>query len=342
MREAMFIKKNVDKWNKYQHEPAASPDETAERFTTIIDDISYAKTFYPRSKMTRWLNGLGATIYQNVYRNKKEKFSRVFDFWKYELPFLFKKYHRIFLFTTIVFFLFVLIGVFASIHNPDFIRQTMGDRYVNNTQDNINSGDPFGVYDKESSFSMFIRIAFNNIRVSFFMFISGFTGGLVTIILLWKNGLMLGAFHYMFFDLSSELGRQSIMVVWLHGTIEIASIIVAGTAGFVLANGFLFPGTYSRLDSFKKGATDAAKILICLIPFFMLAAFLESYITRLMGQTFDNDKTVVLPEWGGALILIASVLLIIFYFVIWPIYLNKKGYFRQETGIINRLNITNE
>jgi len=91
MREAMFIKKNVEKWTRYQQEKPANPDETAERFTTLIDDLSYAKTYYPRSKATRWINGLAASIYQDIYRNKKEKLSRVFDFWKYELPLTFQK-----------------------------------------------------------------------------------------------------------------------------------------------------------------------------------------------------------------------------------------------------------
>ena len=69
----MFIKKNADKWNKYQHEPANNPDETAERFVNLIDDLSYGKTLYPKSKVTRWVNGNAAGIYQSIYQNKKRK-----------------------------------------------------------------------------------------------------------------------------------------------------------------------------------------------------------------------------------------------------------------------------
>src|SRR6187401_52230 len=107
MREALFIKKNAKKWNAYQNGATTNPDETAERFITLIDDLSYAKTFYPKSKVTRWINGIAASIYQNIYKNKKEKYGRIFQFWKYELPLLFKKYHRIFLFTAFVFILCV-------------------------------------------------------------------------------------------------------------------------------------------------------------------------------------------------------------------------------------------
>jgi uncharacterized membrane protein SpoIIM required for sporulation len=335
MREAMFIKKNADKWKEYQHSPTDNPDETADRFITLIDDLSYAKTFYPKSKVTRWINGIAAGIYQSIYQNKKEKYSRIFQFWKFELPLLFKRYHRIFLFATLCFLLFVAVGVFSSMQNEDFIRGVLSDEYVNDTEENIAKGDPFGVYKDNNPFSMFMLIAFNNIKVAFLAFVFGFTLGILTMWIMWQNGLMLGCFQYLFF--SKGLGIKSVLVIWIHGTLEISAIVIASTAGFILASGILFPGTYSRLDSFKRNAKDAAKVLICIIPVFITAAFFESYITHLMSQTYDADSKTGLPVWASILILVCSFSFIIWYFVILPIRLHKKGYYIQPDGIINRL-----
>lgn len=335
MREAMFIKKNAEKWNTYQHSPTDNPDETAERFVNLIDDLSYAKTFYPKSKVTRWVNGIAAGIYQSIYQNKKEKYSRIFQFWKFELPLLFKRYHRIFLFTTIIFSLVVAIGFFSSRNNPDFVRGVLGDDYVNMTESNIDKGDPFGVYKDGNPFSMFVVIGYNNISVAFKAFIGGFTLGLFTMFILWSNGLMLGAFQYMFF--AKGLGVQSIMVIWIHGTLEISAIVISATAGFILAAGILFPGTYSRMTSFKRNAKDAAKVLISLVPIFIVAAFFESYVTHLMSQTFDKTNNSGLPVWASVIILALSSAFIIWYFIILPIRLHKKGYYIQPDGIINRL-----
>ena len=335
MREAMFIKKNAAKWTEYQTVPAGDADEMAERFTNIIDDLSYAKTFYPRSKATRWLNGLAASIYQNVYQNKKEKYSRIFTFWKYEIPLLFYRYHKVLLFTFLTFALFIAIGAFASYKDPQVIREILGDRYVNMTETNIKNGDPFGVYRDDSKFAMFMRIAFNNVRVAITTFLSGFTLGIFTLYLLWNNGIMIGAFEQMFF--AHGMGWQSIMTIWIHGTIEIASIIIAGTAGFILANGLLFPGTYSRGESLKRKGKDAGKIMIALIPFIVVAAVLESYVTYLMSSTFDNESNLSLPIWAGGIILALSLLLMVFYFVLWPIYLNKKGFYLVKGGVANRI-----
>src|SRR5665647_274417 len=114
MREARFIKKNVDKWNQYQHEKTNDPDEMADRFITLLDDLSYAKTFYPKSKVTRWINGIAASISQTIYQNKRVGFARVIPFWKYALPLLFRRYHKSFLFTFLLLVSFVFRGGVSS------------------------------------------------------------------------------------------------------------------------------------------------------------------------------------------------------------------------------------
>ncbi len=338
MREALFIKKNAKKWNEYQHLQTEDPDQLADRFITLLDDLSYSKTFYPHSKVTRWINSLAITIYQTVYRNKKQRFSRILLFWRYELPLLFRKHHQLFLYTFLLFFVFCTMSVFSSMKEDDFVEGVLGSRYVAMTEDNIEKGDPFGVYRDESRFAMFVRIAFNNIKVGFLMVAGGIAFGLGTLWVLFKNCMMLGSFQYLFF--ANDLGIQSILVIWIHGTVEIASIVIAGAAGFVLANGILFPGTYTRMESFKRNAKDAAKILICLIPFFIGAAFLESYITHLMSDAYDKAPGGM-PAWVSVLILGSSFLLITWYFIALPILLHRKGFFIKKDGIVSRLQPNN-
>ncbi|MEI9954767.1 MAG: stage II sporulation protein M [Ferruginibacter sp.] len=343
MREAMFIKKNVEKWKEYQHSQTDNPDETAERFITLIDDLSYAKTFYPRSKVTRWINGIAAGIYLNIYKNKKEKYTRIFTFWKYELPLLFKRYHKILLFTFLIFVLFVTIGAWSSKHDPSFVRGILGGGYVDMTEENISKGDPFGVYKDDNPFLMFVFIAFNNIFVALMSVLGGFFLGYPTIYHwpiwhfagLWDTGMMLGSFQYMFF--AHGLGWKSIMVIWIHGSLEISIFVIAAASGFIITNGILFPGTHSRFISFKRGVKDAFKVVLVIIPILIVAAFFESYITHLMSETFNKSGSGGLPVWVSIIILASSISFIIYYFVLLPIRLHKKGYFIQPDGIINRL-----
>ncbi len=66
MREPLFVKQNAEKWKSFEQAPTADPDEVAERFIKITDDLAYAKTFYPKSKTTEYLNGLAAQLHQTI------------------------------------------------------------------------------------------------------------------------------------------------------------------------------------------------------------------------------------------------------------------------------------
>ncbi|MDO6431216.1 stage II sporulation protein M [Flavitalea sp. BT771] len=306
MREGLFIKKNIDKWKQYQYEPATDPDEMAGQFTELVNDLGYSKTFYPHSKVTLYLNGLASRIYLGIYRNKKEQVSRILSFWKTELPTVVRRYHREIFYSFLVFTLFAILAAFSAAHDETFVRGVLGDRYMDMTEENIAKGDPFGVYKHQDQLSMFTWIAVNNIKVSFMVFVSGFILSIGTIWQLFNNGVMLGAFQYYFF--AKGLGWQSILVIWIHGTLEISSIIIAGGAGFILGNSILFPGTHRRLHSLKRGAKDGVKLMIGLVPIFIVAAFLEGFVTRYS----------TMPVWLSIMILAASLGFIVWYFIIYP------------------------
>ena len=111
MREALFIKQNADRWKKYEDQKALSPDELADSFISITDDLAYAKTFYPGSSTTKYLNGLASRFHQSIYKNKKEKSSRFILFWKAELPLIFYSHRRTILYSFLFFFVFFSYGL---------------------------------------------------------------------------------------------------------------------------------------------------------------------------------------------------------------------------------------
>lgn len=312
MREGSFIKKNIDKWKQYQYETATDPDEMANEFTELVNDLGYAKTFYPQSKVTQYLNGLASRIYLGIYKNKKEESSRILRFWKTELPLVVRKYHREIGYAFIIFVLFAVMAAFSAAHDETFVRGVLGDGYVEMTEDNIAKGDPFGVYKSGDKLGMFLHIAVNNIQVSFTVFVAGIFLSLGTVWMLFRNGVMVGAFQYYFF--AKGLGWKSVLVIWIHGTLEVSSIIIAGAAGLILGNSILFPRTLKRIDSLKKGAKDGLKFMIGLVPVFMTAAFLEGFVTRYS----------TMPVWLSLSILLSSLTFIIWYFVIYPVRVERK------------------
>lgn len=312
MREALFVKQNSKKWREYEVLDTSDPDLLAERFITVTDDLAYSKTFYPKSKTTVYLNGLASRLHQSIYKNRKERSGRFVKFWQYELPLLFKKHEKKLLYSFVFFLVFSLMGALSARYDDSFIRLIVGDAYVKMTNENIAKGDPFGVYKEHNEFLMFFAIGFNNIFVSFLTFVSGIFLSVGTLFCLVKNGIMIGAFQYYFF--SKGLGWDSVLVIWLHGTLEISAIVLAGGAGLVLGNSFLFPKTYTRIVSLKTGAKEGLKIVIGLIPVFICAAFIEGFITR----------HTEMPVWQSVSVLVLSLTFVIWYVIIYPQRLSKK------------------
>jgi len=312
MREPLFVKQNSAKWKNFETQVSNDPDELADRFIQITDDLAFAKTFYPNSKTTAYLNGLAAGLHQSIYKNKKEKSNRFISFWKHELPMLFYTYRSQLLYAFLFFFVFCLMGALSAKYDESFVRLILGDAYVDMTEANIAKNDPFAVYKQQSEFLMFAFIGINNIYVALKAFVAGIFVSVGTVYALFYNGLMLGSFQYFFF--SKNLGLASVLVVWIHGTLEISSIIIAGAAGLVLGNSILFPKTFTRMESLKRGARHGMQIVIGLVPIFIVAAFFEGFITR----------HTEMPVWLSASILGLSLTFIIWYVIIYPNKLHKK------------------
>jgi len=312
MREAAFVKQNEEKWEALEQSIATDhkklkPDRLAAYFVQLTDDLGYAKTHYPKSNTTVYLNNLTAKVHQSIYRNKKEDKGRVLRFWQSELPDVMYESRRQLLVSFIIFLVASLVGAVSAAHDDSFVRLILGDDYVNMTLENISTGDPMAVYKSMGRGDMFFAITVNNIKVSFMAFSMGVLLSLGTGFVLLQNGIMLGAFQYFFYQ--QGFLWSSFLTIWIHGTIEIASIIIAGAAGLVVGNSILFPGTYPRMYSFTKGAKKGLKIVIGLVPLFIVAGFLESFVTRM-------------TDWHWALrlaIIGVSAYFVIYYFVLFPI-----------------------
>ncbi|MGC1514841.1 MAG: stage II sporulation protein M, partial [Maribacter sp.] len=269
-------------------------------------------TYYAESKTLLYLNALASQAHQKIYKNKKEDRNRVLDFWGTEFPLFFKQYHTTLGIAFLIFMVAVAIGSLSALNDTTFVRLILGDAYVNETLHNISNGDPAAIYKGGSEIGSFLGITINNIRVAFLAFAFGVITSIGTLYILFTNGIMLGAFVTFFYTkgVFFEANKQ----IWLHGTIEISVIIIAGCAGLIMGNSILFPKTYSRRVSFMKGAKDGLKVVVSTIPFFIIAGFIEGFITRYTGM----------PNWLAFLIIGSSLALILYYYWVYPIILNKR------------------
>ncbi|MGE0635592.1 MAG: stage II sporulation protein M [Bacteroidia bacterium] len=317
MRETGFIKQNKEKWVEFEQtlkQKKKDPDSLSNLFVQVTDDLSYSRTFYPNRSVRVYLNNLAQQIFQSIYKNKKEKGNRFAIFWKEELPFIMYQTRKELLVSFLVFALAMGIGVLSSAYDPEFYRLILGDSYVEMTKENIRTGDPMAVYKKRNEIDMFLGITINNLFVAFYTFILGVIMSIGTLAFLLYNGIMVGSFQYFFVE--QGLFRESFLTIWMHGTLEISAIVIAGSAGIVMGNGLVFPGTYSRLQSFQVSARRAIKIMLGITPIFVFAAFIEGFLTRYTD----------LPDPVRLAVILLSLFFILGYFVWYPRHKANEGF----------------
>ncbi len=317
MREVAFIKQNKTKWLAFEQallgQSTKNPDETATLYIQLVNDLSYAQTYYPKSKTVVYLNHLTSQIYQKIYKTKREDRNRFISFFSTEVPLLLHHYKRYIAYAFLVFFCCVAIGVVSAKYDQDFVRLILGDNYVNMTLDNIKDGNPLAVYKSGSAFGSYVVITVNNLFVGAKCYIFGVFFGVGTFIALFYNSIMLGSFQYFFYQ--QGVFWQSVRGIWIHGAMEIFAMVIEAACGFILGSSILFPKTFSRISSFKIGFKNSLKIFLSTIPFTIMAGFLEGFITR---------YSIVMPKWLSIFIILTTLLLISFYFLIFPFIVYKK------------------
>ena len=318
MREVAFIKQNKDKWLEVEavlnERKPISPDQMADYYVQLLGDLSFVQTYYPKSNTVTYLNFLVTQIYQKIYKTKRIEKNRLKFFFADYVPTLAYKYRKLIYFSFILFFFFALVGALSAYYEPRYVRAIMGDMYVNMTLENIENGDPMAVYKQGSNWASAIEITFNNIKVAFYCFLFGITAGVMTFSTALQNGVILGAFMYFCYEMG-EL-NAALRALWLHGAMEIFSIVIAIAAGFVLTGGILFPKTYSRMLSFKIAFREGVSLLFGTVPFFIAAGFIEGFITR---YYYD------MPLWLNLTIILGTLAVITYYFLIYPIIKNYKS-----------------
>ncbi|TRX72212.1 stage II sporulation protein M [Carboxylicivirga sp. M1479] len=317
MKEITFINRNQARWGEFEKQlkkpSKINPDTLADQFIQLTDDLAFARTFYPRTHTLAYLNSLSQKAHQEIYRNKREKGSRIPSFFKTELPLVLRSARPYFIISFFVFMASWALGVVSSLTDIEFVRTILGDTYVNMTLDNIEKGDPMAVYGQMGEMPMSFYIIFNNVTVAWQVFLYGFLTPLGAIYRLFFNGVMVGAFQAFFFE--KNLLGVSTYAIMIHGTLELSAIVLAGGAGIMLGKFLLFPGTYPRKESFIHGSVVGVKVMIPITIVFFIAGLLEGFVTR-HYNTIDN--------WLNVLIIAGSMLVIVWYFFIYPSIVYSK------------------
>lgn len=203
-------------------------------------DLSKISTFTAERAINEYLESLVGRAYAMIHAGRQETIR--FSFWRWfwgTFPRTFRRRRRAFYLSLAIMLAGALFGGGAIVWDPDakailmpfaHLQMDPADRVA---EEEAAEGDR--LQGRKSRFSAFLMT--HNTRVSIFVLALGMTWGIGTVLVLYSNGVMLGAVaaDYIWAD------QGLFLAGWLlpHGVVEIPSILLAGQAGLMLAGAMI-------------------------------------------------------------------------------------------------------
>lgn len=285
MTEEQFIQINSSTWQELESFFSrinkkgikSLPSSEVRKFLHIFrlssHHLAYARTHYPKSNLTIYLNSLVGKSHSHVYAVKKISPGSFFRYIYFDFPKLLKE-NRLFILSSFGFFilgcLISMVMVLVNVNNAGFFLPP--EVTANIQAGKMGSGE--WNYPLMSS-----TIMVNNISVSLRAFVFGITLGLGTIYVLFQNGALLGALTALVYMYGDPTGYWSLILP--HGVIELTAIFISGAAGLIIAKSILLPGEYSRKHSLISGAKKAVSLIMGVVVMLVIAGIIEGFFTPL-------------------------------------------------------------
>jgi uncharacterized membrane protein SpoIIM required for sporulation len=245
-------------------------------YRAATSDLALAKRDFPRNEIAVYLNQLVARAHAVVYRGEPLALRRLWQFATTDFPRLFRE-TWVFTFIAALFFIIPAfasgIATYIQPKNATLLLPPQAQQLISTVEDKKLWIDiPVEERPYASAFIMQ-----NNIQVSFMAFASGLTAGLMTLWVLFFNGLMIGtltgltAYHGIGFELWT--------FVIGHGVIELSIIFISGGSGLMLGWAILRPGLMRRRDALAQAARKAVYLLLGAVPWLVVAGTIEGFIS---------------------------------------------------------------
>ena len=189
-----------------------------------------------------------------------------------------------------------LICAFLAAGQPDFARNILGESFVD-MMDEMHSHGDLSQRNDTAMAGFYIN---HNTSIGLQCFAWGLTFGIGSLYVLLSNGMILGTvFGHM---AATPHAARFFTFVTAHGPFELTAIVLSGAAGLRMGWGLIDTKGQSRLGSLKREATRALPILGASVVLFVLAAFLEGFVSA-----------SAMPYPGKAAIALGCAILLVIY-----------------------------
>lgn len=256
--------------------------EAPQLYRSTLSALSVARSYVFDGQLVAYLESLATRAHLLIYAPREGFFGMVVRLVGVEAPRAIRALWIPILISAAVLALGMIIGRALVLADPDLYSALMPEsmaqgRSPDASRDRMldtidgHEGDTDGL----RSFALFLLN--NNVLVALTAFGFGVALGLPTLVILFGNGVLLGAMLAAF----NIHGLELEFAAWLtvHGTTELTAIVIAGGGGLAIAGGMLFPPPrQSRLGAASQVGKQASLLMMVAIIMLFVAAFLEAFV----------------------------------------------------------------
>jgi uncharacterized membrane protein SpoIIM required for sporulation len=257
-------------------------------------DLGRITTFAAEPDTRRYLENLVARAYGEIHetREKQRRFFPLQWFFR-DLPQTFRRHVRAFHLSLAITIAGCLFGGLAIALDPDAKPVLMPFQHLQQdpakrvAQEEKASRDRLAGY--KTSFSA--QLMTHNTKVSIFTMALGMTWGVGTILMLFYNGVILGAVAIDYI----RAGQTKFLLGWLmpHGVIEIPAILIAGQAGLVLALALIGWGKRTPLRTrLREVSADVTTLIFGVGLMLVWAGFIEAFLSQYHEPVIPYDVKI--------------------------------------------------
>jgi uncharacterized membrane protein SpoIIM required for sporulation len=262
------------------------PLDQVQRFHLLYErtaaDLAKITTFSSEPETRRYLESLVARAYGEIHETR-ERHRRINPLkWFFEtLPQTFRRHVRAFWMSLAITMAGCAFGGFALALDPESkpvlmpFSHLLQDPAKRVAEEESATADRLA--GRKTSFSAYLMT--HNTKVSIFTLALGMTWGVGTIIMLFYNGIMLGAVAVDY----AAAGQTKFLLGWLlpHGVIEIPSILIAGQAGLLLAYALVGWGGRMPLRArLREASRDIVTLIFGVGLLLIWAGFIEAFLSQ--------------------------------------------------------------
>ncbi len=255
-------------------------------YRAALSSLSVARAISLDRNLVLYLESLAARAYFYVYGTRRGVLASLATFFLHSFPAAVRAARWHVLISALFTALGAVAGFTLTLENEDWYYAFVSEGLAGSRSPTSSTEELRAVlYDDSDSLPdtlyLFATFLFtHNAKIGLLCFSLGFAFGVPVVLLLFYNGLMIGAFAALY----EARGLSADLWGWLgvHGTTELLAVILCGGAGLVLSSSLAFPGRYGRMDSLVQGGRLASRIVIGAVAMFFVAGLLEGVVRQLV------------------------------------------------------------